>query len=138
MDVMDFVGADAIAANHDADRGTDTLNAHLLSRETSIWKEWKPEDIPGIGDPVNDKTHGGLSWRFPTDWGSDNSPWGKARLVWKQEGMGGSISVYCVKCGGSGTMDVSGKGIWSKSRGVTQGSVTVESSMDIGYSLGMV
>ncbi|KAF2219761.1 hypothetical protein BDZ85DRAFT_285178 [Elsinoe ampelina] len=108
--------------------------------------------IPGINKPLAKEFEKKFSWSIPKDRGNAAGPWQKAKLLkeWKGQktsggngkGAGGtsvdgSVRVYCVDCGASGSLRVYGKASWQLDSGFKEGIVQANLNLNVGFALGL-
>ncbi|KAF4548176.1 Hypothetical protein D9617_31g064120 [Elsinoe fawcettii] len=126
------------------------LHLHLYKRG---WLSWFPIKIPGINKPLTKEFTKKFSWSIPKNRGNDAGPWEKAKLLkeWKGQktssgvsgkGAGGttvdgSVRVYCVDCGVSGSLKVYGKASWQLDSGFSEGIVQANLNLNVGFALGL-
>lgn len=142
--------AEAAVAAKNAKNGKSRRSVGLAKRG---WLSWIPAKIPGVNSPISKDFQKQIPYSLPSNRGSDDSPWGKAKLLKKwtgqktstgTKGLGsgsvsadGSISVYCVDCGAAGSVDIYGKGSWSVDSGLSEGYVQSTVNVNIGLSIGL-
>lgn len=78
------------------------------------------------------------SINIATPTGSDATPWGTGKQLYAQTANGGSISVYCVGCGVSGTIKVKGTVTFSIAKGITGGGLSASGPISAALELGIV
>lgn len=78
------------------------------------------------------------SINIATPVGSDPTPWGTGKQLYSQTANGGSIAVYCVGCGVSGTIQVKGTVTFSIAKGITAGGLSANGPISAALELGIV
>ncbi|KAF2147938.1 hypothetical protein K461DRAFT_283077 [Myriangium duriaei CBS 260.36] len=106
-----------------------------------------PFNIPGVNAPLSKDFTKDLSFSVPKNRGTDDSPWGKAKLLKKytksKSSSGGAVTaegnvtLYCVDCGASGSAHFYGKASYSVADGLTEGYATANVNLNVGFALGM-
>ncbi|PSK33439.1 hypothetical protein B9Z65_7326 [Elsinoe australis] len=138
------------AAQSQTDNPAERRDLHLFTKRG--WLSWFPIKIPGINKPITKDWSKKFDWSVPKDRGNAAGPWKKAKLLKKWEkqkttggngkGAGGTkadgtVSVYCVDCGASGSLHIYGKASWQLDSGFKEGIVVATVNLNIGFALGL-
>ncbi|KAG8626396.1 hypothetical protein KVT40_005341 [Elsinoe batatas] len=143
---LKFNKAAAIAAQGSVQKSANPLHKRFLPLLIFL-TPISPIKIPGIQVPMSKEFAKKYDFAIPAKEKrvTDDSPWGKQKLLKKFEKTKkkgsveatGEIKIFCVNCGLDASVNVNGKASWSAKSGLTEGWVTVSANMKAELAVGV-